>query len=304
MSPVKCLIRGHNQFKSLGCPCYSYTKRHLLQFSESPRRWNRTRWGREGPGRRPGRTFSGAGRPVSTIACDLKLTLGDICQDHPVTPIPDSCQSCPSLGMQRNGTLDPTFRIPEAPGFLRGWSVSVGGCPLAERRATTHPPGSCNPKGEGIKSRGTKQPEASWEGGGNPASRLYGGRGGRAPLQPGSALQGLPVLYVAETRSQLSGLSSGSPTTAKLSSPGPQSQSENPGAPGCLLPQATGWHLGSGGQGEGSSSAIITNGGAGAWGFGVREVAPIPWLSELLGSGILVYWRSLAQSRVRSSTPR
>lgn len=174
MSPVKCLIRGHNQFKSLGCPCYSYTKRHLLQFSESPRRWNRTRWGREGPGRRPGRTFSGAGRPVSTIACDLKLTLGDICQDHPVTPIPDSCQSCPSLGMQRNGTLDPTFRIPEAPGFLRGWSVSVGGCPLAERRATTHPPGSCNPKGEGIKSRGTKQPEASWGGGTQPRAFTEG----------------------------------------------------------------------------------------------------------------------------------
>lgn len=46
-------------------------------------------------------------------------------------------------------------------GVLRGWSVTVGGCPLAERRATIHPPGSCNPKGEGTKSRGTMQLAAS-----------------------------------------------------------------------------------------------------------------------------------------------
>lgn len=49
-------------------------------------------------------------------------------------------------------------------GVLRGWSAIVGGCPLAERRATIHPPGSCNPKGEGTKSRVTMQPAASgWE---------------------------------------------------------------------------------------------------------------------------------------------
>lgn len=167
---MKCLIRGHNQFKSLGCPCYSYAKRHLLQFSESPRGGNRTRWGRGAPGRRPGGTSSEAGGPVDTIVCNLKLTLGDTCQDHPDTPIPDSCQSCPSsLGMHRNGPLDPRFRIPGAPVFLRGWSVSVGACPLAERRATTHPPGSCNPKGEGFKSRGTIQPAASGVGGGLPS---------------------------------------------------------------------------------------------------------------------------------------
>lgn len=52
-------------------------------------------------------------------------------------------------------------------GVLRGWSATVGGCPLAERRATIHPPGSCNPKGEGTKSLGTMQPAASgWEWGG------------------------------------------------------------------------------------------------------------------------------------------
>lgn len=32
------------------------------------------------PGRRPGLTSLGAGGPVSTVACNLKLALGDLCQ--------------------------------------------------------------------------------------------------------------------------------------------------------------------------------------------------------------------------------
>lgn len=96
-----------------------------------------------------------AGRPIGTTACNLKLSRGDPCKDHPVIPLRGSFQSRPSLGVHGNGPFDPLIQIPRAPGLLRGWSGSVGGCPLAERRATTHPPDSCNPKGEGIKSRGT-----------------------------------------------------------------------------------------------------------------------------------------------------
>lgn len=133
-------------------------------------------------------------------------------------PMPSSCQSCTFREMQRNGPLDPGFRIPGAPRFLRGWSVSVDGCPLAERRATTHPPGSLTPKERASNLR--EQCSLGGVGGRHPASRLCARRGGLTLLQPGSVLpEGLPMLYVAETRSQLSGLSGASPTTARLSSP-------------------------------------------------------------------------------------
>lgn len=135
-------------------------------------------------------------------------------------------------------------------GVLRGWSATVGGCPLAERRATIHPPGSCNPKGEGTKSLGTMQPAASgWEWGGGVSCtqpRLSAQRGGLVRVQTGSILQeGLLMLYVAETRSQFSRLNSLSPRTARRSSC-LQSYSEHPGAPGCFSPQTSGWHPGSG----------------------------------------------------------
>lgn len=92
-------------------------------------------------------------------------------------PMPGSCQSCTFLGMQRNGPLDPGFRIPGAPRFLRGWSVSVDGCPLAERRATTHPPGSLTPKERASNLR----EQCSLQGGGGATPSLAPLRKARRP---------------------------------------------------------------------------------------------------------------------------
>lgn len=146
------LIRGLNQFKSLGVLAIHKPKPPAAVLGKPSRMepdymGEGRHWAEQTPG-----THLLFGWRV-TIACNLNLALGDPCKDHPVTLTRGPCQSCPSLVVPR-----PLIQIL---GVLRGWSVTVGGCPLAERRATIHPPGSCNPKGEGTKSRGTMQLAAS-----------------------------------------------------------------------------------------------------------------------------------------------
>lgn len=175
--------------------------------------------------------------------------------------------------MQRNGPLNPGFRIPGAPGFLHGWSVSVGGCPLAERRATTHPPGSCNPKGEGIKSRGTMQPAASWGGGAGAAPTLEPLRRAKRPCSAAAGL-GSPrrSAYALRGKDRIAALwlSGASPTTARLSSPDLHTVPLQESWSARLLPtpslRLASWEVeGGGGLAQRSSQS----GNTGAWGFGV-----------------------------------
>lgn len=184
-------------------------------------------------------------------------------------PIPGSCQSCTFLGMQRNGPLDPGFRIPGAPRFLRGWSVSVGGCPLAERRATTHPPGSLTPKerASNLWEQCSLQRRGAGGGGGTHSRALAQGEEALLGCSqvPRSQKVCLCFTWQRHGRSSLG-------SAARL-----------PQQPGFLLlvysstpkvlkrlpasrpnPQAGIWEVD-----VGTSSEILTTRGAGAWGFGV-----------------------------------
>jgi hypothetical protein len=72
-------------------PDYMGEGRHWADTRDAPRKW----------------VAYEAGGSVDTIACNLNLALGDPCKDHPVTLTRGRCQSYPSLGVHRNGSLDP-----------------------------------------------------------------------------------------------------------------------------------------------------------------------------------------------------
>lgn len=127
---------------------------------------------------------------------------------------------------------------------LRGCSVSVGGCPLAERHATIHPPGSCNPKREGTKSRGTMQPAASGVEMGVRVPSLAFMHGEEVLFgcsqAPCSKKVCLCFTWQRHGRSSLVARLSEQPPSSGL-----QSYSQHSGAPGCFPPQTSGWHPGS-----------------------------------------------------------
>lgn len=201
-------------------------------------------------------------------------------------PMPGSCQSCTFLGMQRNGSLDPGFRIPGAPRFLRGWSVSVDGCPLAERRATTHPPGSLTPKErastlrEQCSLQGSREGEAPSLAPLRKARRPYSAAARfHAPRRSAYALRGRDTVAALWAQRRVSHNSQ-----AFFSSTIPLLESQSVQ----LLP-APSLRLASGkcnwGLAQRSSQPGVREPGD----LEFREVAANPGLSELLGSGILAY---------------